>query len=63
MLIKNFNCEDCTKKNVCKYKEIETPEFISKVENKIDNECYSSVINFTVSCEEFQKKADFLTRK
>ena len=61
MLIKNFNCEECTKKNVCKYKEIETPKIISKVEDKINNECCPSVINFSVSCKEFQKI--FLTNR
>ena len=61
MLIKNFNCEECTKKTVCKYKEIETPEIISKVENKINNEYCPSIINFIVSCKEFQK--DFLRTK
>ena len=55
MLIKNFNCEECTKKNVCKYKEIKTPEIISKVNTRIDNEYYPPMINFTVSCKEFQK--------
>ena len=59
ILIKNFDCNICMKENVCKYKEIETPEIISKVENKIDNECCPPVIKFTISCEEFQK--DFLT--
>ena len=59
MLIKNFNCNNCTKENVCKYKEIETPEIISKVEGKIDNEYCPPIINFTVSCKEFQKNADF----
>ncbi len=63
MLIKSFDCNNCVKENVCKYKEVETPEIILKVENKIDNECCPSIINFTVSCKEFQKKADFLTRK
>ena len=63
MLIKSFDCNNCTKENVCKYKEIETPEIISKVEARIDNEYCPSIINFTVSCKEFQKKADFLTRK
>ena len=61
MLIKSFDCNHCAKRNVCKYKEIETPEIISKVENKIDNECCPSVIKFTISCEEFQK--DFLTTR
>lgn len=48
------------KKNVCKYKEIETPEIISKVEERIDNEYCPSIINFVVSCKEFQKT--FLTK-
>jgi hypothetical protein len=61
MLIKNFDCNNCIKQNVCKYKEIETPEIISKVENKIDNEYCPSIISFTVSCKEFQK--EFLTVK
>ena len=63
MLIKSFDCNNCTKENVCKYKEIETPEIISKVSTRIDNEYCPSIINFTVSCKEFQKKADFITIK
>lgn len=62
MLIKNFDCNSCAKANVCKYKEIETPEIITKVETRINNEYCPSIIDFTVSCKEFQKKADFLTR-
>ena len=62
MLNKNFDCNNCTKENVCKYKEVETPEIISKVETRINNECCPSIIKFTVFCTEFQKKADFLTR-
>ena len=60
MLIKNFDCDYCTKRNVCKYKEVETPEIISKITNKIDNEYCPSIIKFIISCEEFQK--EFLTR-
>jgi len=60
MLIKNFDCNNCTKGNVCKYKEVETPEIVSKIKGKIDNECCPSIINFVVSCEEFQK--NILTR-
>lgn len=56
MLIKNFDCNTCTKENVCKYKEVETPEIILKVETRINNEYCPPIINFTVSCEEFQKK-------
>ena len=62
MLIESFDCNNCTKENVCKYKEVETPEIISKVKCRIDNADCPPVINFTVSCIEFQKKADFLTR-
>jgi hypothetical protein len=62
MLIKSFDCNNCIKENVCKYKEVETPEIISKVENKIDNECCPSIINFAVSCKEFQKKITSLTK-
>ncbi len=61
MLKKTFDCDNCTKANVCKYKEVETPEIISKVEGKIDNEYCPSIINFVVSCKEFQK--EFLTVK
>lgn len=61
MLIKDFNCDNCTKRNVCKYKEVETPEIVSKVENKIDNEYCPPIINFTVSCEEFYHQ--YLTTK
>ena len=61
MLIKSFDCDYCTKRNVCKYKEIETPDVISKTEKKINNECCPSIIKFTVSCEEFQK--EFLTNR
>ena len=32
-LIKNSNCDNCIKKNVCKYKEVEVPEVISRVES------------------------------
>jgi hypothetical protein len=53
MLIKNFDCNNCTKENVCKYKEVETPEIISKIEDKIDNEYCPSIINFEVFCKEF----------
>lgn len=63
MLIKNFDCNNCIKGKVCKYKEVETPEIISKVEGRIDNEFCPPIINFTVSCKEFQKIGDFLTRK
>lgn len=53
MLIKDFNCDNCIKRNVCKYKEVETPEIILKVENRINNEYCPTIINFTVSCDEF----------
>lgn len=56
MLIKNFHCENCTKEKVCKYKEVETPEIISKVEGRIDNEYCPPVISFMVSCKEFKMK-------
>ena len=46
MLIKNFDCNNCAKANVCKYKEVETKT----------NEYCPPIINFTVSCKEFQKK-------
>ena len=59
MLINNINCNACVKKNVCKYKEIEVPEIISKVENKIDNEYCPLIIDFTVFCKEY----NYLTRK
>ena len=55
MLIKNFDCNNCAKANVCKYKEVETPEIITKVETKTNEYCLP-IINFTVSCKEFQKK-------
>ena len=45
---KNFNCEECKKVNVCKYTEIEVPEVISQVENKIDNESCPEIIEFYV---------------
>ena len=55
-LIKNFNCDNCTKKNVCKYKEVEVPEVISRVETRLDNQVYDEdIIIFSVSCKEFQK--------
>lgn len=60
MITKSFDCDYCTKRNVCKYKEVETPEIISKVAKKIDNEYCPPIIKFTISCEEFQK--EFLTR-
>jgi len=56
-LIKNFNCDNCIKKNVCKYKEVEVPEVISRVETKLDNQVYDeNIIIFSVSCKEFQKE-------
>lgn len=55
-LIKNFNCDNCIKKNVCKYKEVEVPEVISRVETRLDNQVYDEdIIIFSVSCKEFQK--------
>ena len=53
---KNFNCEECKKINVCKYTEIEVPEIISEVENKIDNESCPEIIEFYVVCKEFERK-------
>ena len=61
-LIKNFDCNICIKETVCKYKEIDTPEIISKVSTRIDNEYCPPIINFSVSCKEYQKKPDFLTK-
>lgn len=56
-LIKNFNCDNCIKKNVCKYKEVEAPEVISRVEGRLDNQVYDEdIIVFSVSCKEFQKE-------
>lgn len=52
----NFECEDCKKYNVCKYAEIEVPEIISKVEGKIDNESCPEIIEFYVTCKEFDRK-------
>lgn len=52
----NFDCNNCKKVNVCKYTEIEVPEIISKVENKIDNEACPEIIEFYVVCREFEKK-------
>ena len=63
MLIKNFDCNNCIKREVCKYKEVDTPEILFKIEGSIDNEYCPPIINFTVSCKEFQKIEDFLTRK
>ena len=60
MLIKNFDCNNCIKKEVCKYKEVETPEILSKVEGRIDNTYCPPIIDFIVTCKEFQKKANFL---
>ena len=62
MLIKNFNCNKCTKRNICKYKEIETAEIISKVEGKLDNEYCPPIISFSAFCKEYQRQPDFLTR-
>lgn len=59
---KNFNCEECRKVNVCKYTEIEVPEIISKVENKIDNEFCPEIIEFYVVCREFERKPACTTR-
>ncbi len=62
MLNKNFDCNNCTKGVVCKYKDVETPEIVSKVESKIDNEYCPSIINFMVFCKEFQKKMNPLVK-
>ena len=53
MLNKTFDCNNCIKGKVCKYKEIETPEILSKINGKIDNECCPHIISFTVICKEF----------
>lgn len=58
MLNKKFNCNECVKRKVCKYKEVETPEIILKVEGKIDNEYCPSIIKFSVLCEEFVRIFD-----
>ncbi len=63
MLVKSFDCNNCTKENVCKYREVATPEIVSKVETRIDNEYCPTVIFFTVSCTAFQKKTGLLTRE
>jgi len=55
MLIKNFDCNNCIKGKVCKYKEVEIDAIVSKVKGRIDNEYCPPIINFTVSCKEFQK--------
>ena len=56
-LIRNFNCDNCIKKNVCKHKEVEVPEVISRVEGRLDNQVYDeNIIIFSVSCKEFQKE-------
>ena len=63
MLNKTFDCNNCIKGKVCKYKEVEIPEIISKIKDKIDNECCPPIIDFTVSCKECQKKTTYLTNK
>ena len=52
----NFECENCKKYNVCKYTEVEVPEIISKVEGKLDNEFCPDIIEFYVTCKEFERK-------
>ena len=52
----NFDCNNCKKVNVCKYTEIEVPEIISKVENKIDNEACPEIIDFYAICSEFDRR-------
>lgn len=52
----NFDCNNCKKINVCKYTEIEVPEIISKVENKIDNESCPEIIEFYATCSEFDRR-------
>jgi hypothetical protein len=51
----NFKCEECKKRKVCKYTEIETPEIISKVSSKIDDEYCPEIIEFYVTCTEFER--------
>ena len=51
----NFKCEECKKRKVCKYAETETPEIVSKVSNKIDNECCPEIIEFYVICTEYER--------
>lgn len=63
MLVKNFDCNNCTKENVCKYREVATPEIVSKVENKINSELCPTVIFFVVFCKAFKEKTSLLTRK
>ena len=56
-LTKQFDCDICTKNIICKLKEVEVPEVISRVETKLDNQVYDeNIIIFSVSCKEFQKK-------
>ena len=56
-LIKQFDCDICTKNIICKLKEIEVPEVISRVEGKLDNQVYNEdIIKFYVCCSEFQQK-------
>lgn len=54
-LIKQFDCDKCTKKRVCKYKDIEVPEVVSRVEGKLDNQVYNEdILKFYVCCSEYQ---------
>ena len=56
-LTKKFDCDICTKNIICKLKEIEVPEVISRVETKLDNQVYNEdIIKFYVCCSEFQQK-------
>ena len=56
-LIKQFDCDICTKNIICKLKEVEVPEVISRVEGRLDNQVYDeNLIIFSVSCKEFQKE-------
>ena len=55
-MIFNFNCEDCIKQSVCKYADMEVPEILSKVNNKLNNEYCPPNLLFKVECIEFYEK-------
>lgn len=52
----NFECKDCTKYNVCKYTDNEVPEVILNADNAISNEPCPEIIEFYVTCKEFERK-------
>lgn len=59
----NSDCKDCIKYNVCKYAENEVPEVILKVGNAISNNTCPEIIEFYVTCKEFERKVKIKDKK